>query len=120
VRILGFEKAWPKLDDEIFTTFRFPRRDLDWLSLELVQVVVNPRSKNRQPLGTAKILAVEPRRFQQNWRATPRAITWEEARLDGFESYEDMLEYMVKRYGEAVVSNRLINRITLKWEERFE
>lgn len=35
---------WPKLRQDIFTTYRFPRKDWDWQTEEIVQVVFKPRS----------------------------------------------------------------------------
>ena len=36
-----------------------PRRDEDWDIGESVQVVVNPRSKKREPLGVAMIIGID-------------------------------------------------------------
>ena len=61
MRIMGFQKQWvnqltgkPKLSEEEFTTFRWPRRDRDWEVGETVRVVMNPRTKERIPLGEAE------------------------------------------------------------------
>ena len=63
MRIIGFSKKWDKLNKQwfapnlqTFTTFRFPRKDRDWDVEELVQVVYKPRSKEREPLGIARII----------------------------------------------------------------
>lgn len=68
MRIIGFQTAtWrnylrgcPKLDAEVFTTFRLPRRDgRDYAAGELLQVVVKPRETTRCPLGIAVVVKVE-------------------------------------------------------------
>lgn len=62
MRILGFSQKWHKLNNGIlFTTFRFPRKDKDWEIEEVVQIVYKPRSKQREPLGIARIIRKEPK-----------------------------------------------------------
>ena len=68
MRILGFSKKYGKLskpwyarDIHTFTTFRYPRRDRDWEVEEIVQVVYKPRSKEREPLGIARIIRIQPK-----------------------------------------------------------
>lgn len=73
MRILGFSrKDWInylngnwKREEEIFTTFRFTRRDRDWEVGELVQIVIKPRTKGREPLGIAKIVSKKVRWLSQ-------------------------------------------------------
>ena len=81
-RILGFVKHWDKLDRYEFTTFRVPRKDKDWGLNELVQIVVKPRSKEREFLGTANIVQKDIRNISD--------ITDKEAKLDGFKNAEEM------------------------------
>jgi len=65
MRILGFSKKWAKLNNKLlFTTFRFPRKDKDWEIEEVVQIVYKPRSKEREPLGIARIIPNPPESFK--------------------------------------------------------
>jgi len=94
MRILGFSKKWPKLQQKEFTTFRLPRRDRDWEVGEYAQIVVKPRSKGGgEKLGIAKIISKEQR---SPVKLAPLdgipVITDDEALADGFEG-----EY--NRYG---------------------
>src|SRR3990167_7006726 len=58
MKILGVNERWPKLKQEVFTTFRFG----DWFKVgERVQVVLHPRSKRREVLCIADIIGKEPR-----------------------------------------------------------
>ena len=97
MRILGFSKKWGKLnkqwfkrDYHTFTTFRYPRRDRDWEVEEVVQVVFKPRSKERQPLGIARIIRIEQKDMDKRWgyyrtiENTPDMISPDEAEGDGF------------------------------------
>jgi len=92
MRILGFSKKWPKLQNNTFTTFRFKRKDRDWEVGEVVQIVYKPRSKNREVLGVAEIVTKEVRLGAKDD---------EEARADGFQDCRDMEAWMTKTYGVA-------------------
>ena len=116
MRIMGFEKHWRKLDNNIFTTFRFSRRDTDWHVGETVQIVVQPRaSKNsgkREHCGTATIIGKEPRII--------RDITDAEAIEDGFPGGRmGMFRWLKAKYHFSnsfwrdIVYNH-INKLTLK------
>ncbi len=59
MRIIGFSKKWSKLSQPTFTTFRVERKDKDWFTGESVRVVVQPRTKGREPLGIAQIINKE-------------------------------------------------------------
>ena len=122
MRILGFQKLWPKLTQGWeFTTFRLPRTDKDWQPKEIVQVVLKPRSKQRVMLGTAEIRAVRPRQFPREITKLPidhkvPYITDEEAKIDGFADVREMYEWMLKAHGH---DDRLmffpINKLVLRW-----
>ena len=129
MRILGFSQRWEKLDDLVFTTFRVPRRDKDWQPLEHVQVWLKPRSKQREYLGIAEILAIEPRFMQSSRVVTGPVLATRkglelyvvrdiEARRDGFGSGTDMrlaLEKMHRRYDFFA---QPVNKLTLVWLEK--
>ena len=121
MRILGFEKEWAKLEGNAFTTFRFERRDKDWMVGEQVQIIIKPRSKNKKHRGIAQIISKEPRSPDAGFplRNIP-IISDEEARLDGFEDYEDMLNWLNESYG---YNDRLMlepmNKLTLTWLKRI-
>ena len=102
MRILGFSKKWDKLSDIEFTTFRFPRKDRDWSAGEKVQVVFKPRSKEREPLGIARIIFKEFR--------FPLAITGDEAIKDGFNNALEMWLFLKKPKNDTP-----INKLTLRW-----
>jgi len=114
MRILGFAEKWPKLCQDEFTTFHFSRKDKDWEVDEVVRIVYKPRSKEREVLGIAKIVAKEPRQFGS---LMPDRVTKEEAQVDGFNGYSDMADWFYKQYGERIV-NEPINRITLEWIDK--
>ena len=105
MRIIGFSKKWGKLNDIKFTTFRFPRKDRDWAEGEEVQIVFKPRSKEREPLGIARIIFKE--------RRTIRTITEEEAIKDGFCNSLAMWLWL----GKPSMAQG-INKLTLSWVER--
>lgn len=109
MRVLGFSQRWPKLKAEHFTTFRYPRRDRDWREGEEVQIVLHPRSPNREALGIARITRVRP--------MMPARITNNIAKLDGFNSAQDMRNWLYKTYRLDVrfQENNPINRLTLVW-----
>ena len=120
MRIMGFSNKWDKLNNGYFSTFRFPRKDRDWFDGEVVQIVYKPRTKNREPLGNAKIMAKE-----QVWvkpfvlsfgEKYPDAtfLDYGDARADGFNSPAEMIEYMKKTYGHRLHCEPM-NKLTLKW-----
>ena len=129
MRIIGFSKKWDKLNNELlFTTFRYPRRDRDWEVEEVVQVVYKPRSKDREPLGIARIIRKQEKdmankyweyRSRRDVLADSKCIHPGEALADGFISQHGagdvkaMLEFLREpRRGD------IINKITLYWIER--
>ena len=117
MRILGFQKLWDKLTKGWeFTTFRLPRADKDWQVNELVQVVLKPRSKKKVKLGTAIIVAIEPREFDKRQSPIAPCVTDKEAILDGFNGKEDMYNWMTKTHGhdDRFIFNPM-NKLTLKW-----
>ena len=123
MRILGFTKKWPKLREPDFTTFRFRRRDRDWAVGELVQIVYKPRSKDREILGTAEILSSERRwvlsakddelKHYGDYFAV-KAVTENEAILDGFKNRADMVDWIGKAHR---LRNMLepMNKLSLRW-----
>jgi len=121
---MGFQKQWinqatgkPKLSEETFTTFRFPRKDRDWEVGETVQVVMNPRTKGRQPLGEAMIVTKEVKRLiGAGW---PNSITNDEARMDGFRLAAYLVDFLME--GKALSYWGLHpNRLTLRWTRRYD
>lgn len=130
MRILGFGNKWPKLQQDTFTTFRFKREDRDWEMGELVQVVFKPRSKERQVLGVAKILAKEPRCMAWGGsKLTDPKVANAEANEDGFpdgydqygnhkSGYYYMWEWLFDTYGGRRLLDEPMNRLTLRWLER--
>ncbi len=130
MRILGFSKKWGKLNSEIlFTTFRFPRKDKDWQTEELVQVVYKPRSKEREPLGIARIIRKQPKDLNKQFSYfsyqlnTPDVITPDEAEKDGFTGMhgggdtEKMRQFIIDTYGYSKCKEP-INKLILYWIER--
>jgi hypothetical protein len=116
MRILGVTEKWAKIEKPFWTTFRLRRRDKDWQEGEAVQVVYKPRSKQREVLGTAKIIVKELRHFP--WTVSEgETITYYEAREDGFENVGTMLYWMLKAHGDRVRKEPL-NRLTICWMER--
>jgi len=113
MRILGFERHWPKLDEETFSTFRYPRRDTDWLIGERVQVVIKPRSKDRQPLLCAEIIQVK--------QVKMRHITDEMARRDGFKDRENMMKWLQRSYRHTAnwLLQTPMNRLILREVYRY-
>ena len=61
MRIISFSKRWPKLLNQEFTTFRFPRKDRNWEVGERVQVYYKNRTPEREKLGEAEIINKEKR-----------------------------------------------------------
>ena len=128
MRILGFSKKWGKLNNDIlFTTFRFPRKDRDWEVEEVVQIVYKPRSKEREPLGMARIIRKQEKDLNKQWNYYPSLpfpntsdmITPQEAEEDGFTGrhgggdVEKMMRFLHDTYG--YVRDRKINKLTLYW-----
>ena len=111
MRILGFSQKWPKLQQEEFTTFRFPRKDKDWEVGERVQIVYRPRSKSREILGMAQIVDKELKLDG----TIETDVTKEEARADGFDSVQEMRQWMKKTYGEERLWIGHMNKLTLRW-----
>jgi len=111
MRILGFSKKWPKLEQPEFTTFRFARNDKDWEVGEAVQVVYKPRSKGREPLGNAQIISKESRDCG--------ALTKEEAIEDGFVSRFEMFAWITRVHGTRWAYEEM-NKLTLEWIQEDE
>jgi len=117
MRIMGFEKEWTKLRDDTFTTFRFERKDKDWITGESVQIIIKPRSKDRKYKGIALIIFKELRSPDAEFliKNIP-SISDEEAIRDGFEDYEDMLNWLIKVYGYTdKLMFKPISKLTLRW-----
>ncbi|MBA7701823.1 hypothetical protein ES703_110570 [subsurface metagenome] len=122
MRILGFStKDWinyhtgkPKLKQPVFTTFRLRRRDKDWQTGELVQVVFKPRSKNREPLGIAEIVKKEQRCLLCSSVRHCRRVVTSEAEQDGFSSLSDMETWLLKAHGSQVLEEP-INKLLVRW-----
>lgn len=93
MRILGFSELRPKLQQDEFTTFRFRRRDNDWMVGERVETVYKPRSKERKILGQVEIVSSERRwvvnaedadmKYYGDYFAV-KVVTEAEAIADGF------------------------------------
>ena len=128
MRILGFSRKdlmnyltnTPKLEEDEFTTFRVPRKDADWEEKELVQVVLHPRSPERNILGTARIIHKEPKFFffMPHGLFEGRVINDGDAKRDGFPSSHEMYVVMVKMHGEEAMEGQ-INKLTLTWVKKF-
>ena len=123
MRIMGFQKQWinqvtqtPKLSEETFTTFRFPRKDRDWEVGETVQIVIQPRTKGRLPMGEAMIVTKEIKCLIGG-KAT--SITNDEARVDGFRLATELVDFIMKG---RPLSHWLLhpNRLTLRWTRRYD
>lgn len=120
MRILGFQKKWDKLNKDVFTTFRFERGDKDWFTGEKVQVLLKPRSKQRQWLFNALIITKEARQIDKEYpnKRLDRSpfITEAEAIEDGFTSLRDMQLWLLKTYGytDRLAFREPINKLTLK------
>ena len=128
MRILGVSKTWPKLKNDLWTTYRFPRKDRDWGIEEVVQVVYKPRSKEREVIGIARIIRKEPKDLNKQYfyypgigdYNTPETITPSEAEEDGFTGMhgggdtEKMRRWFIDTYGYSKCKE-LINKLTLYW-----
>ncbi len=106
MRIISFTKRREKLSQDVFTTFRFPRKDKDWWVGETVQVFFKSRSPQRERLGVARIIGKELKHIGDS------NITENEAKEDGFESLDDMRRWMERTYTIAKTFNP-INKLTL-------
>jgi len=139
MRILGFSKKWDKLNKQwfardlhTFTTFRYPRRDRDWEVEEVVQVVYKPRSKEREPLGIARIIRKQPKDMSKEYwsyhpgslvlRSDNECILPSEAEEDGFTGrhgggdVKAMIEF-IKDWKRPEPDK--INKLVIYWIERF-
>ena len=134
MRVLGFSKKWGKLnkqwferDYHTFTTFRYPRRDRDWEVEEVVQVVFKPRSKERQPLGIARIIRKIDKNMGEGWSYygsnTDKAISPSEAEEDGFTGRHGggdvtaMIDF-IRDYSRE--NKDSVNKLTLYWITKEE
>ena len=127
MRIMGFQRQWvnqltgkPKLSEEEFTTFRWPRRDRDWVVDETVQIVMNPRTKERIPQGEAIIVSKEPRTIinaNPNFYTETPHITDSEAQMDGFLLAIYLIDFLIQ--GKPRHWIYPVNRLTLRWTRRY-
>ncbi len=113
MRIISFSKKWNKLQQPIFTTFRYPRLDKDWQVGERVQVFFKNRSPRREKLGEAIITAKVYRELSSYFADDAPLVTSKEAKEDGFIDRYDMSCFMEKQYGLDYIS--LFNKLTLEW-----
>lgn len=122
MRVLGFAEYHPKLRLHTFTTFRYPRSDRDWEHLEFVQIVLKPRTKDRVPIGIAKISAkIEGYVFPQEKPFIDfpcHLIRPSEALCDGFSNLREMHDYFVDMHGKRLLEEPL-NKLVLSYIERF-
>ena len=114
MRIISFTKMWDKLKQPEFTTFRYPRGDKDWFVGEEVQVFYKNRSPNREKIGIAEIVKIEPRRILSVVPYDIPRISDDEAISDGFENFNDMVDWLHKTYSKWVLRSN-INKLTLRW-----
>ena len=115
MRILGFSKKWPKLQQSVFTTFRFTRRDRDWQVGKLVQVVIKPRTPSLEVLGPAEIIGKEPRWiFSAKKPRGAKMLTRREAIIDGHKNYFDMAMWLSDTHGHSRLVNEPMNKLTLR------
>lgn len=112
MRILGFNKKWDKLQREIFTTFRWRRKDAnegrDWHNGETLKIVYRPR-REHEYLGIATIIKKEPKQCQM--------ITDEEAIEDGFQDVGEMMDFLNPP---SPAGMQIINKLTLQWQRNKE
>lgn len=97
------------MHNPLFTTFRYQRRDKDYGVGEIVQIVIKPRSKDREYIGNAEIVAKQPILISE--------ISEDEAKTDGFIDFADMYKWLANTYGsdDRFISNQPMNKLTLKW-----
>lgn len=113
MRIISFSERWHKLNNKEFTTFRFPRKDKDWVVGEQVQVFFKSRSPHREKLGIAKIIGKEMRKIataHEKYRPTEA-----EAQADGFDNLFQMNAYFRDTYGSRIFEEP-VNKLTLIWQ----
>jgi hypothetical protein len=103
---MSFAKRWEKLSQNVFTTFRYPRKDADWREGEKVQIFIKNRSPNRLYLGNAEIISKVS-------KEVPAALTVDEARADGFDNIQEMEAFMRQYYGRDFLPR--FNKLTLIW-----
>lgn len=127
MRILGFSKKWDKLNNPIlFTTFRYSRRDKDWGVEEVVQIVFKPRSPEREPLGTARIIRKQEKDMRKKFYVfggvdhSPDVITPVEAYEDGFTHMGGGDSETMRKFLHDYSRGELINKLTLYWMEKQE
>jgi hypothetical protein len=121
MRILGFSEKRDKLVQEIFTTFRFKRKDKDWAVGEIVKVVYHPRHKDHQFICIAEIVEKEQRAMAWHGDKTGvQKVSNTEAIADGFEdtpdklAYFHMWEFMWGNYGGERLLSEPMNKLTLR------
>ncbi len=97
-----------------------------------MQIVYKPRSKDREPLGIARIIRKQPKDLNKRWNYyapftmpnTPDMITPSEAEEDGFTGMhgggdtEKMRRFFIDTYGWSKCKEP-INKLTLYWIERL-
>ncbi len=128
MRILNFQKKWPKLNNSLlFTSFRYARRDKDWQVEEVVRVCYRTRFPDREELGVARIIRIDERDMSKRWSPyathlrpnTEDTIPPWEAAEDGFYgmhgsgNVEKMREF-IRQPGRGDI----VNKLTLYWIER--
>ena len=117
---MGFQKQWvnqltgkPKLSEDKFTTFRWPRLGRDWAVGETVQIVLKPRTKERIPLGEAMIVTMEIKGLNSG---NALSITDAEAQMDGFPLASQLIDFLTKERPLLIFPNRL----TLRWTRHYD
>lgn len=109
MRIISFTEKWPKLQQDRFTTFRYPYWKKGWP----VQLFYRSRSPHREKLGEGVIVKLE--RVVMEPGAYPeiyRLIYEGEAREDGFGSLALMVIWLKKTYGKKY--SPIIDKLTIK------
>ena len=109
IRVMGFSRLWPKLNQEQFTTIRFPRKDKDWVVGEVVKVTYRLDSKERLVIGTTQIVSKTPIMLHD--------LSDAEAREDGYEDLQAMVVRMHDVHGDRVLSEPM-NKLRLKFVKR--
>jgi len=107
---------WDKLNQDEFTTWRFPRKDAskgrDWHVGEKVQCFYKNRSpKNRKFLFNAEIIHKEPRHLLLNGLVN---LGLYEAQADGFANEVTMFNFFLKEHGRKRVETEPINKYYLR------
>ena len=114
MREMSFSQHWAKLEvpgGGLFTTFRFT----DWFIGEHALVVLHARTKVRQALFVAEIVAKEPRWMYilHPLDGTPR-VSEEEAQADGFEDAVAMWKWLYDHYPLERLYKEPMNKLTLR------